>query len=194
MEIKLAEALKLSDHINDIVNGKIYKDGIYKDDDTTLKPDIKERDIEELMNIVKFNTEHLTETKKYLEEKGVLLTEEEQEKINSKKMAGEEFYLKGSTNFMSGFDNPKFYVENENLFFSVKVIDGEVDLAEITRAFPGKKPSRRIEGGTVKDGLIVKVPIEIDYLLKALPGTVYTVLLTSTNNQMKASFNYTFKG
>lgn len=188
---KKTMALKISDHIDDIINGRIYKDGIYKDDDVTLKSEIKERDTEELMKLTKINLDYLILTKKAIEDESILLTEEEEEKINTKKTQGEEFYLRGSTNFIPGFDSPRFYIEGNTLFFQVKVIEGQVDLAEITRRVPGEKPSTRIAGGVLNDGIIVKVPIEIDSLTKYPRGTSYTVSLTSTNNASRASFNYT---
>ena len=67
-EKKLAEALLLADHIDSIIKGKIYKDGIYKDDDVTIRQNIHERDIDELINIVKINTDHLKRTEKDLKE------------------------------------------------------------------------------------------------------------------------------
>jgi hypothetical protein len=187
---KLAEALSLSDHIDSVIKGKIYKDGIYKDDDVTIKQNIHERDIEELINIVKVNTDHLKRTEKELKAAQAELTLEDQEKITQFAKAGEEFYLKGSTNFITGFDAPMFYVQEGDLFFSVEVMNGEIDLAEITTRYPGEKPSTRVEGGVIKDDITVKVPIKLGSTKKDPTGTTYKVSLTSTNNLMKATFNY----
>jgi hypothetical protein len=191
--IKLRGAMEIAQLLDDIVDGRKYRDGIYKDDDKTIKPLIKSKDMEELMKVVDANTRHLDYLKKIISEKN-LANEEQTSIINAKKEKAEEFFLKGSTNFIKGFDAPSFYKEENNLFFSVKVIEGEIDLAEITRERPGERPSIRVSGGVINDGLFVRVPIEIDYVIKAPIGTRYTVSLTSTNNQMKATFNYIYNG
>lgn len=190
---KIIEALKISSELDKIIAGEKYKDGFYKDDDVTLKSVIKQKDIDDLMLVVENHNKHLLKTKKEIDEQILTPIEEDRIKIEASYIKGEEFFLKGSTNFMSGFDSPNFYIENGILFFQVKPIDGEIDLAEISVTIPGKKPITRVEGGVINDGVFVKLPIEIGILQKD-PETKYTVLLTSTNKQMKATFNYVFKG
>lgn len=192
---KVTQALGLSSFLNDIVEGKIHKEGIYKDDDVTIKGVIKENDIEELMRVVDFNTKQLAIVKKEIEEKSIEISVEDLQIIDTKKQLAEEFFLKGSTNFIKGFSSPDFYIDaNEILFFQVKVDNGEIDLAEITRTPPGSKPQTKVAGGVINDGIFVKVPVEIDVATKYPIGTTYKVTLTSTNKAMKATFNYTFKG
>ena len=186
--------LHISDEIDKITKGEKYKEGFYKDDDVTIKSDIKEKDVEDLMNIVESHVKHLVKIKKKIEEQVISVTQEEIDKTELYRGKGEEFYLKGSTNFMTGFQSPRFYVEGMTLFFDVKPIDGEVDLVEITKVSPDGTKNTKVAGGVINDGIIVKVPIELDNVSKIKAGTKYTVLLTSTNKQMKATFNYTHKG
>jgi hypothetical protein len=194
-EEKINKLDRLTLELEKIVNKETYKEDFYKDDDVTYKEKINQKKVDEHMEYVysvKMHVKELYDELSNMEDLTIPTSIETKfYEVDSK---SDEFYLKGSSNFKSGFLNPTFYIDKDTLFFSVTTPENKVDYATVTRTNPGEKPNPPVEyGGEIKDGLYVDMPVQVEIGFgKVKPGTTYVIYLISTSGEI-TSFNYIYQ-
>lgn len=192
---KISDFSKVTEELNKISSMEKYKEDFYKDDDVTFKERINEKKVEEFMNFVYIFKSYVSDLRKeIIESDGLQIPTEIDSRFSEVKSKAEQFYLKGSSNFRSGFVNPYFYIESGSIFFSVETPTDFVDYATVTKIPPGGEPGTPVEYGSgISDGIYVNMPIEVDASGRIEMGTRYTVYLISTSGE-RISFNYEYRG
>ncbi len=191
LEAKIA---KLADVINDPT--PLYKEYIYKDDERTIKPNLKVKHVDELNDAIIRRAKDLEEFKASIEKDSVEIPSETLISVENSINLKDTFINKGTVNWdsSSGFVDPYFFIESNTLYFRFKNED-LIDYVEINGISPDGKEIIPTQGGSVGDGIYIKVPVLVDYLGKDSVGTKYTVAVVTGQgrNQKKGFFTYVYK-
>lgn len=191
LESKIA---KLAAIINDPT--PLYKEYIYKDDEKRIKPNLKLKHVDELNEALIRQANDMEEFVNSIKEEIEIPSEtliSVENSINLK----DTFINKGTVNWDpdSEFVDPSFYIEENLLFFRFKNEDA-IDYVEITEISPNGKIISSTQGGTIGDGIYIKVPVLVGYVEKESFGTKYTVTVVTglePRRQKKGFFTYIYK-
>lgn len=177
----------------------LYKEYIYKDDEKTIKPNLKIKEIDELNEAIIRQSKHVEEFMDSIKKEEIEIPASTKEYFENSIKVKDEFLNIGSIKWdpESGFIDPSFYIENDELYFKFKNED-IIDYAEITEISKDGKIITTTQGGTIGDGIYIKVPVLVDYLEKGSIGTKYTVTIVTTDrknprNIRKGFFTYAYK-
>ena len=182
---------RLSDLLAD--PSQLYKEHILKDDEKTIKPNLNARNVDEFNSEIERRTLHVQYLKENIEAQEIAVPEEVYQSVETAVMAKEDFLAKGSTNWdkKSSFKDPSFYIENNVLLFQYKD-ESPIDYAEINEISPDGKITVSSQGGTIGDGVYIKVPVIVGYIEKGSIGTKFTVTVVNANGE-KGFFTYVYK-
>jgi hypothetical protein len=192
LESKIA---KLTAIINDPT--PLYKEYLYKDDEKTIKPNLKLKHVDELNDALIRQSDHVDEFRESIKKEEIYIPEEINQSFKDVVSNKDTFINKGSVNWNpnSGFDRPSFSIENNSLYFRFKT-EELIDYVEINEISPDGKSITTTQGGIVGDGEFLKVPVLIDYIENQSRGTRYTVAIvigSDPNNQRKGFFTHVYK-
>ena len=171
----------------------LYKEHILKDDEKTVKPNLKAKHVSELTDDMERRVKDIESLKTEIENESLELPGEIDQYFKDTIKDKEIFLTRGSTNWdkIQSFTSPSFYVENNTLFFKYKD-SSPIDYIEIVEISSDGKSTTSSQGGTIGDDQFIKVPVIIDYLEKDSPGTKYIVTVVNGNGQ-KGFFTYVYK-
>ena len=192
LESKIA---KLAAIINDPT--PLYKEHIYKDDEKRIKPNLKLKHVDELNDAIIRKANDVKEFKASIEKDSIEIPSEILISVENSINLKDTFINKGTVNWDpdSGFVDPSFYIEENLLFFRFKNEDA-IDYVEITEISPNGKIISSTQGGTIGDGIYIKVPVLVGYVEKESFGTKYTVTVVTglePKRQKKGFFTYIYK-
>jgi len=190
--ILLQEKLtKLSEILTDPT--PLYKEHILKDDEKTVKPNLKAKHVSEFTDDMERRSKSIEILKAEIESESLEVPFETVQTFNNVIKDKEVFLEKGSTNWdkSQSFSSPSFYIANNTLFFQYKDTS-PIDYIEIVEISPDGKSTTSSQGGTIGDNEFIKVPVIIDYLEKNSPGTKYIVTVVNGSGQ-KGFFTYVYK-
>lgn len=182
---------RLSDLLED--PSELYKEHILKDDEKTIKPNLNARHIDELNSEIERRALHIQYLSDSIKAQEIAIPETVYQSVETAVTTKDDFLAKGSTNWdkRSSFRDPSFYIENNVLLFQYKD-ESPIDYAEINEISPDGKIKVSSQGGTIGDGVYIKVPVIVGYVEKGSIGTKFTVTIVNMNGQ-KGFFTYVYK-
>jgi hypothetical protein len=182
--------------VKGILDGTMYKDDFYKDDDVTPKKPT-EKAMRQQLEIIKNNVDYVKNNDKYLE--GVVLNDDENSVINfSKSETIGAFLENGTKNWNSHggesktlFSNLQLNIEGTSFIFSFTVDKSSTDYADYVELQANNNGSiNTYSYGNPRDGKQIDSPVNLNYgPSKFKSGTKLTVVVYSANGQ-PASVTY----
>ena len=183
--------------VKGILEGTMYKDDFYKDDDVTEKVP-SEKAKKQQLEILKYNMDFVKNNDKYLE--GVTLDENESEFINfSKSETVSTFLENGKSNWDNHggggsktlFSNLQLNIEGTSFIFSFTVDKSSTDYADYVELQANNNGKMSVYSyGDPRDGKQTDSPVNLNYgPSKFMSGTKLTVVVYSANGE-SASIGY----
>ena len=183
--------------VKGILEGTMYKDDFYKDDDVTEKVP-SEKAKKQQLEILKYNMDFVKNNDKYLE--GVTLDENESEFINfSKSETVSTFLENGKSNWDNHggggsktlFSNLQLNIEGTSFIFSFTVDKSSTDYADYVELQANNNGKMSVYSyGDPRDGKRMDSPVNLNYgPSKFNSGTKLTVVVYSANGE-SASIGY----
>ena len=182
--------------VKGILDGTMYKDDFYKDDDVTPKKPT-EKAMRQQLEIIKNNVNYVKNNDKYLE--GVVLNDDENSVINFSKSETIGAFLENGTknwdNHGGGsktlFSNLQLNIEGTSFIFSFTVDKSSMDYADYVELQANNNGEMNVYSyGNPKDGKRMDSPIGLNYgPSKFNSGTKLTVVVYSANGE-SASMTY----
>ena len=183
--------------VKGILDGTMYKDDFYKDDDVTPKKPT-EKAIKQQLEIIKNNMDYVKNNDKYLE--GVVLNDDEGSIIDFSKSETVSTFLENGTknwdNHGGGgsktlFSNLQLNIVRDTFVFSFTVDKTSMDYADYVELQANNNGEMNVYSyGNPKDGKRMDSPIGLNYgPSKFNSGTKLTVVVYSANGE-SASMTY----
>jgi hypothetical protein len=183
--------------VKGILDGTMYKDDFYKDDDVTPKKPT-EKAIKQQLEIIKNNMDYVKNNDKYLE--GVVLNDDEGSIIDFSKSETVSTFLENGTknwdNHGGGgsktlFSNLQLNIVRDTFVFSFTVDKTSMDYADYVELQANNNGEMNVYSyGNPKDGKRMDSPIGLNYgPSKFNSGTKLTVVVYSANRE-SASIPY----
>jgi hypothetical protein len=176
--------------VKGILDGTMYKDDFYKDDDVTPKKPT-EKAIKQQLEIIKNNMDYVKNNDKYLE--GIVLNDDENSVINfSKSETVGAFLENGKSNWDNHggetkglFSNLQLNIEGTSFIFSFTVDKSSTDYADYVELQANNNGSTNTYSyGNPRDGKQMDSPVNLNYgPSKFKSGTVLTVTVYSSNRE-----------
>ena len=176
--------------VKGILDGTMYKDDFYKDDDVTQKKPT-ERAMKQQLEIIKYNMDYVKNNDKYLE--GVVLNDDEDSIINfSKSETIGSFLENGTKNWDNHggetkglFSNLQLNIVGTSFIFSFTVDKSSTDYADYVELQANNRGDiNTYSYGNPRDGKQMYSPVNLNYgPSKFNSGTVLTVVVYSANGQ-----------
>jgi hypothetical protein len=176
--------------VKGILDGTMYKDDFYKDDDVTPKKPT-EKAINQQLEIIKNNMDYVKNNDKYLE--GIVLNDDENSVINfSKSETVGAFLENGKSNWDNHggetkglFSNLQLNIEGTSFIFSFTVDKSSTDYADYVELQANNNGSTNTYSyGNPRDGKQMDSPVNLNYgPSKFKSGTVLTVTVYSSNRE-----------
>lgn len=183
--------------VKGILDGTMYKDDFYKDDDVTEKVP-SEKAKKQQLEILKYNMDFVKNNDKYLE--GVTLDENESEFINfSKSETVSTFLENGKSNWDNHgggssekyFSNPSISLENDVMIFNVQYDKSSLDFPDYLEVNNITENILYTGNGSPRDGKPLRVPVNVGlYVSKFKKGTVLVFTIYSDRGQ-RSTVSYT---
>jgi hypothetical protein len=174
--------------VKGILDGTMYKDDFYKDDDVTQKKPT-ERAMKQQLEIIKYNMDYVKNNDKYLE--GVVLNDDEDSIINfSKSETISTFLENGKSNWDNHggetkglFSNLQLNIVGTSFIFSFTVDKSSTDYADYVELQANNNGTiNTYSYGNPRDGKQMDSPVNLNYgPSKFKSGTVLTVTVYSSN-------------
>ena len=182
---------RLSDLLED--PSELYKEHILKDDEKTIKPNLNAKHIDELNSEIERRALHIQYLSDSIKAQEIDIPGTVYQSVEIAVTTKDDFLTKGSTNWdkRSSFRDPSFYIDDNVLLFQYKD-ESPIDYAEINEISPDGKIKVSSQGGTIGDGVYIKVPVIVGYVEKGSIGTKFTVTIVNMNGQ-KGFFTYVYK-
>ena len=191
------EILASAKLVKGILDGTMYKDDFYKDDDVTQKVP-SDKAMEQHLYIIKHNMDFVKNNDKYLE--GVTLDENESEFINfSKSETVSTFLENGKSNWDNHggggsktlFSNLQLNIVRDMFVFSFTVDRSSMDYADYVELQANNNGKMSVYSyGDPRDGKQTDSPVNLNYgPSKFMSGTKLTVVVYSANGE-SASIPY----
>ena len=185
------EILASAKLVKGILDGTMYKDDFYKDDDVTQKVP-SEKAMQQQLNIIKYNMDYVKNNDKYL--MGVALDENESEFINFSKSETVSTFLESGTsnwdNHGGGgskklFSNLQLNIDRNTFIFSFTVDRTSMDYADYVELQANNNGKISVYSyGDPRDGKRMDSPVNLNYgPSKFMSGTKLTVVVYSANGQ-----------
>jgi|694.fasta_scaffold47308_4 hypothetical protein len=182
--------------VKGILDGTMYKDDFYKDDDVTPKKPT-EKAMRQQLEIIKNNVNYVKNNDKYLE--GVVLNDDENSVINFSKSETIGAFLENGTKNWDNhggesktlFSNLQLNIEGTSFIFSFTVDKSSMDYADYVELQANNNGEMNVYSyGNPKDGKRMDSPIGLNYgPSKFNSGTKLTVVVYSANGE-SASMTY----
>lgn len=183
--------------VKGILDGTMYKDDFYKDDDVTPKKPT-EKAIKQQLEIIKNNMDYVKNNDKYLE--GVVLNDDEGSIIDfSKSETISTFLQNGAKNWDNHggggsktlFSNLQLNIVRDTFVFSFTVDKTSMDYADYVELQANNNGEMSVYSyGNPKDGKRIDSPVNLNYgPSKFMSGTKLTVVVYSANGE-SASIPY----
>ena len=182
--------------VKGILDGTMYKDDFYKDDDVTPKKPT-EKAINQQLEIIKNNMDYVKNNDRYLE--GIVLNDDENSVINfSKSETVGTFLENGKSNWDDHggetkglFSNLQLNIEGTSFIFSFTVDKSSTDYADYVELRANNDGGTNTYSyGNPRDGKQIDSPVNLNYgPSKFKSGTVLTVTVYPSNGQ-SASVTY----
>jgi hypothetical protein len=182
--------------VKGILDGTMYKDDFYKDDDVTPKKPT-EKAMRQQLEIIKNNVNYVKNNDKYLE--GVVLNDDENSVINFSKSETIGAFLENGTKNWDNhggesktlFSNLQLNIEGTSFIFSFTVDKSSTDYADYVELQANNNGEMNVYSyGNPKDGKRMDSPIGLNYgPSKFNSGTKLTVVVYSANGE-SASMTY----
>jgi hypothetical protein len=176
--------------VKGILDGTMYKDDFYKDDDVTPKKPT-EKAMRQQLEIIKNNVDYVKNNDKYLD--GVVLNDDENSVINFSKSETIGAFLENGTknwdNHGGGsktlFSNLQLNIEGDSFIFSFTVDKSSTDYADYVELQANNNGSiNTYSYGSPRDGKQMDSPVNLNYgPSKFKRGTVLTVTVYSSNRE-----------
>jgi hypothetical protein len=176
--------------VKGILDGTMYKDDFYKDDDVTPKKPT-EKAINQQLEIIKNNMDYVKNNDRYLE--GLVLNDDENSIINfSKSETVGAFLENGKSNWDNHggetkglFSNLQLNIEGTSFIFSFTVDKSSTDYADYVELQANNNGSTNTYSyGNPRDGKQMDSPVNLNYgPSKFKSGTVLTVTVYSSNRE-----------
>ena len=183
--------------VKGILDGTMYKDDFYKDDDVTPKKPT-EKAMQQQLDIIKYNMDYVKNNDRYLQ--GVVLSDDENSVINfSKSETVGAFLENGKSNWDNHggggsktlFSNLQLNIVRDTFVFSFTVDKTSMDYADYVELQANNNGEMSVYSyGNPKDGKRIDSPIGLNYgPSKFNSGTKLTVVVYSANGE-SASIPY----
>lgn len=183
--------------VKGIINGTMYQDEFYKDDDKTPKTP-SDKAMQQQIDMIKYNMEFIKHNEKYII--GVELNEDENSLIQyTKEESVNTFLENGAKNWenhgggsSSGkyFSNPFISLENDVMIFNVEYDKLSLDFPDYLEV-NNITENILYSNGNPRDGKPLKTPVNVGlYASKFKGGTVLVFTIYSDRGQ-SASISYT---
>jgi hypothetical protein len=176
--------------VKGILDGTMYKDDFYKDDDVTPKKPT-EKAINQQLEIIKNNMDYVKNNDRYLQ--GIVLNDDENSVINfSKSETVSTFLENGKSNWDNHggesktlFSNLQLNIEGDSFIFSFTVDKSSTDYADYVELQANNNGSiNTYSYGSPRDGKQMDSPVNLNYgPSKFKRGTVLTVTVYSSNRE-----------
>lgn len=183
--------------VKGIINGTIYQDEFYKDDDVTPKKPT-EKAMQQHLDILKYNMDFVTNNEKYLEK--MILDENESETINFAKGDSPKTFLESGKNNWSNhggggsrilFSNLQLNVVNDVFIFGFTIDKTSLDYPDYAELQVNANGTRDLYSyGNPRDGKPMDTTISFNVgPSKFMSGTKLTAVVYSANGE-SASIGY----
>jgi hypothetical protein len=183
--------------VKGILEGTMYKDDFYKDDDVTPKKPT-EKAMKQQLDIIKYNMDYVKNNDKYLE--GVVLNDDEGSIIDfSKSETISTFLQNGAKNWDNHggggsktlFSNLQLNIVRDMFVFSFTVDRSSMDYADYVELQANNNGKMSVYSyGDPRDGNRIDSPVNLNYgPSKFMSGTKLTVVVYSANGE-SASIPY----
>jgi len=176
--------------VKGILDGTMYKDDFYKDDDVTPKKPT-EKAMQQQLEIIKNNMDYVKNNDRYLQ--GIVLNDDENSVINfSKSETVGAFLENGKSNWDNHggetkglFSNLQLNIEGTSFIFSFTVDKSSTDYADYVELQANNNGSTNTYSyGNPRDGKQMDSPVNLNYgPSKFKSGTVLTVTVYSSNRE-----------